>query len=251
MTKLLRQAIIIALLGSNSTSIAEPTQGLPDGGFTVHSMITQVVTGADIVIEGKVIHLDGLRAPKRGRTCLRNGDTVDIGTEVADGLRQKLGAGEAFIEAHTDSTGKLVGGGMINGVDIGEIAVRNGYAVSKIGSYNYANQERETRASRFGLWSCSSFPKQEGTVEMVQNPATITTPISGPTKIIPRPQPLPAPSPRAGIKYAPEDVQIPYQTVEPEDDFDLVLDEAGGFFEDVFNDIDRGIRDLFHGPPLP
>jgi endonuclease YncB( thermonuclease family) len=237
---------IIMLLGSSSLVMAEPAQVLPDSGFTVHGHISEVVTGADVVVEGKLIHLEGLRAPNRGRVCIRGGESVDVGREAAEGLSRKLNGGEAFIEAHTDGSGRLVGGGMVNGSDIGEIATSNGFAVSKIGFYTYAKQEREARTNRLGLWSCSSFPKQETPTDIATSPAP---PASEPMQITPKPTPQP-PS-RAGVEYAPEDVQIPYQPVEPEDDLDLTLDDAGGFFEGIFSGIDRGIRDLFGAPPPP
>ncbi len=75
--------------------------------------------------------------------------------------------------------------------------------------------------------------------------------------IAPAPEPLPPPmevkpppSPKSpsGVEYAPLDPSLPDLPVEPEDDFDLVLDGVGGFFEDVFNGIDGTLRSIFGAP---
>ena len=52
--------------------------------FSISGRVTAAVSGSDIVVAGKSVHLEGTRAPKRGRICLRNSESVDIGTEVAD-----------------------------------------------------------------------------------------------------------------------------------------------------------------------
>ena len=120
----------------------------------------------------------GTRAPKRGRVCIRNGEPVDIGSEVADGLARKIVGSEARLTVQTDETGRLVGSGTIGGQDIGEIAISSGFAVTKIGDYRYAAQEREARNNRPGLWSCSSSPKAEN---------------SDTAAVAPAPRPLPPP----------------------------------------------------------
>lgn len=222
---------------------AEETPNL-QGEFSISGKITRVVSGSDIIVSGKSVHLEGTRAPKRGRICLRNGETVDIGSEVADGLAHKVVGVEATMSVHTDESGRLVGSGNVNGQDIGEIAITNGFAVTKIGDYKYAAREREARNSRPGLWSCSSFPKaQSGTEAAVVTPAP--QPLPPPVEIKPRP----APKPRNTVEYLPPDAPQPQNPSEQEDDFELVLDDVGGFFEGIFSGIDRAVRDVFGTPP--
>ncbi len=151
---------------------------------------------------------------------------------------------EANIQAHTDESGRLAGRGTVNGEDIGEIAITNGFAVSKIGDLTYANQEREARNIRPGLWTCSSFPKEDKQPEVAVI-APAPEPLPPPVEVKPPPSPR---KPRSGIEYAPPDASLSDQPVEPEDDFDLVLDDVGGFFEDVFNGIDRTLRNIFGAP---
>ncbi len=120
------KALIIA-----AALIASPVIAEEAGEFSIRGRITRAITGADIIVGGKNVHLEGMRAPKRGRICIRAGENVDIGTEVANGLARKIVGSDADILAHTDESGRLVGRGTVNGEDIGEIAITNGFAVSK------------------------------------------------------------------------------------------------------------------------
>jgi endonuclease YncB( thermonuclease family) len=212
--------------------------------FAISGKVSGVVSGADIVVSGKSVRLEGTRAPKRGRACLRNGESVDIGSEVAEGLARRIVGSEASLTVHADENGRLVGRGVINGQDIGEIAISNGFAVTKIGDYSYAAQEREARNNRPGLWSCSSFPKTESVPE--------TAAVAAAPQDLPPPmevKPRPSAKARNAIDYLPSDPALPPQPGEEADDFDLVLDDVGGFFENIFSGIDRTIRDVFGAPP--
>lgn len=243
--------ILCLIVTSIMTTVGIAEEQIPDAmarpheAFSVSGKITAVTSGADIILAGKSVHLEGARAPKRGRICLRNGESIDIGTEVADGLARKILGSEASMSVHVDESGRLTGSGGVNGQDIGEIAISNGFAVTKLGDYHYAALEREARNHRPGLWSCSSFPKTESAPEAVAVPS-------------PRPLPPPLeikPSPSAklpnGIEYLPPEAPTPLQTTPPEDDFDLALDDVGDFFESIFSGIDRTIRDAFGAPPPP
>jgi endonuclease YncB( thermonuclease family) len=214
--------------------------------FAISGKVSSVVSGADIVVSGKSVRLEGTRAPKRGRVCLRNGESVDIGSEVAEGLARRIVGNEASLTVHADENGRLVGRGTVNGQDIGEIAISNGFAVTKIGDYSYAAQEKEARNNRPGLWSCSSFPKTEGVPETAAAPAAPQA-LPPPVEI----KPSPSAKARNAIDYLPPDAALPPQPGEEADDFDLVLDDVGGFFENIFSGIDRTIRDVFGAPPPP
>jgi endonuclease YncB( thermonuclease family) len=236
--------LVMAIVLLASPAAAEEAARTLQDDFTISGKISEAVSGSDIIILGKSVHLEGTRAPKRGRVCLRNGESVDIGSEAAEGLARKVVGSEATMSVHTDENGRLVGRGSVNGQDIGEIAVTNGLAVTKIGDYRYAPQEREARNSRPGLWSCSSFPKTESVPET----AVVT----------PSPRPLPPPtelrqSPSAKsrntVEYLRPEVPLPPQTSKEEDEFDLVLDDVGGFFENIFSGIEQTIRDVFGVPP--
>lgn len=236
------KALSVVFVFLASAAVAQEGKSSPGGEFVIEGRITQAPTGADVVINGKSVHLDGARAPMRGRICIRGGENVDIGSEAADGLERKLAGADAMMQTRLDESGRLVGKGTANGQDIGEVAITNGFAASKIGDVTYAKQEREARNTRSGLWSCSSFPKVETRPEAA-NAVPAPQPIER--------KPLSAPKSGGGIAYAPSRVQTPAQPVDPEDEFDLVLDDVGGFFEDVFNGIDRSIREVFGAPPPP
>lgn len=241
------RALLAAFSFLASAALAQEPAPSPGGEFPIRGRISRAITGADILVAGKSVHIDGTRAPKRGRICVRGGENVDIGSEVADGLGNKLLGAEADLQVHADENGRLVGKGTANGADIGEIAISNGFAVSKIGDPRYARQEREARNNRPGLWSCSSFPKTE-------QPADVATVAPAPLPLPPPREVKPAPAPpnaRGGVEYAPPDAVTPLPPNEPEDDFELDLGAVGNFFEDVFSGIDRGIRDLFGAPPPP
>lgn len=234
--------LVMAVLLVASPVLAQEAPPEPQGAFEVSGKISAVVSGADIIVAGKSIHLEGTRAPKRGRICLRNGESVDIGSEAAEGLARKIVGRDAVMSVHADESGRLMGRGGVNGQDIGEIAISNGFAVSKIGDYSYAALEKEARNNRPGLWSCSSFPKTESNPEAaVVAPAP--RPLPPPMEI----NPPPSERIRNGVEYLPP-APAP-QTSEPEDDFDLVLEDVGGFFENIFSGIDRTIRDAFGAPP--
>ena len=215
------------------------------GEFAISGKITGVVSGSDIIVSGKSVHLEGTRSPKRSRICLRNGESVDIGSEVADGLAQKLVGSQATMSVHTDENGRFTGSGSINGQDIGEIAITNGFAVTKIGDFKYAAQERVARSNRPGLWSCSSFPK----IQSASSEPTVVTPDAKPLPSPEEIKPRPSPKTRTAIEYMPKDQTLRPQPREQEDDFELVLDDVGGFFENIFSGIDRAIRDVFGAPP--
>ena len=238
----LRLFSIAIILAASPATAQEPTPS-EQGDFTVTGKITSAVSGSEIVVSGKSVRLEGTRAPKRGRICQRNGEGVDIGTEVADGLARKVVGSDATMTVHTDESRRLIGRGTFNGQDIGEIAITNGFAVTKIGDYRYAAQEREARNIRPGLWSCSSFPKAESADTAVVAPAP--QPLPPPMEV----KPSPAPKSRNTVEYLPPDAPLPTQPTEPEDDFELVLDDVGGFFEGIFTGIDRGIREIFGAPP--
>lgn len=239
---------VLAIFFAAPPVVAQDAPRAPLADFPVSGRVSGVVSGSDIIVAGKSIHLEGTRAPRRGRICLRNGESVDIGSEAADGFARKIVGSEASLSVHADESGRLVGRGTVNGEDIGATAVANGFAVTKIGDYSYAAQEREARNNRPGLWSCSSFPKAESA------PETAT--------VVPAPRPLPEPmdikpapsakSPNA-VDYLPPDAPAPPDAPPPpnaqEDDFELALDDVGGFFESIFSGIDRTIRDAFGAPP--
>jgi hypothetical protein len=69
--------------GANSAARAEQEP------FSISGRVTEAVSGSDIIVAGKSVHLEGTRAPNRGRICLRNGESGDIGTEVALGFARK------------------------------------------------------------------------------------------------------------------------------------------------------------------
>lgn len=227
-----------------SATVAQEVKPLPQGEIVIEGRITRAPTGADVILNGNSIHLDGVRAPMRGRICIRGGENVDIGSEAADGLEHKLAGAKVIMQTRLDESGRLVGNGTANGQDIGEVAITNGFATSKIGDVTYAKQEREARNARSGLWACSSFPKVETRPEAA-NAGAAPQPLPPPIEL----KPLSAPKSGGSIEYAPSQVQTPVQPVDPEDDFDLVLDDVGGFFEDVFKGIDRSIREVFGAPP--
>jgi endonuclease YncB( thermonuclease family) len=238
--------LTIAIMLAASPVLSEEVLRDEREPFSISGRVTAAVSGSDIVVAGKSVHLEGTRAPKRGRTCLRNSESVDIGTEVADGFARKVVGNEATLSVHADESGRLVGRGTVNGQDIGEIAISNGFAVTKIGDYSYAAQEREARNNRPGLWSCSSFPKAESAPEL-----TVVTP--APRPLPPPMEVKPPPSPKSGntVEYLSPDARLPPPPSEKADDFDLVLDDVGGFFEDIFTGIDRGIREIFGAPAPP
>jgi endonuclease YncB( thermonuclease family) len=238
--------ITIALILAASNVLGEETLRDEREPFSISGRVTAAISGSDIVVAGKSVHLEGTRAPKRGRICLRNSESVDIGTEIADGFARKVVGHETTLSVRTDDSGRLVGRGTVNGEDIGEIAISNGFAVTKIGDYSYAAQEREARNNRPGLWSCSSFPKAESAPEL-----TVVTPAPRPLPPPMEVKPTPSPKSRNTVEYLPPDAQLPPPPSEQEDDFNLVLDDVGGFLEGIFTGIDRGIREIFGAPAPP
>lgn len=250
MRRVVRMSVLLVAFITPTLVIAEERSVDPAVGsreeFSISGKISAVTSGAEVVVSGKSVRLEGTRAPKRGRNCLRNGESVDIGSEVADGLARQIVGSEASMSVHVDESGRLTGRGNTNGRDIGEIAISNGFAVTKLGDYRYASREREARNSRPGLWSCSSFPKSDAASETAVVPPA-PRPLPPPMEIRP---PLPE-APRSGVEYLPPEAPSPVQPGAPEDDFDLTLDEVGGFFENIFSGIDRTIRDAFGAPPPP
>jgi hypothetical protein len=112
----MRFLVLVTVLLAWPAAAEEPTS--LQGEFSISGRISGATSGSDIIVSGKSVHLEGTRAPKRGRICLRNGESVDIGSEVAEGLTRKVVGAEATMFVHTDESGRLVGSGSVNGQDV-------------------------------------------------------------------------------------------------------------------------------------
>lgn len=111
-----------------------------------------VIDGDSLRIGGSEIRLDGIDAPESRQTCQRDEETWPCGRRVRDEL-DRLIAGRSVVcrGRERDQHGRMLGMCEVEGLAVNSAMVRAGWAVAYDG--RLANEEREARAARRGLWA--------------------------------------------------------------------------------------------------
>lgn len=116
----------------------------------------EVTDGDTLVINGIAIRLDGFDSPERGHRCAGG---INPWTEARDALREHINGRpvNCAIVGHDDNNNRQVGRCSVEGVELGDWMVRNGWARDwpRYSCGAYAEREAAARAARVGLWGLS------------------------------------------------------------------------------------------------
>jgi endonuclease YncB( thermonuclease family) len=114
--------------------------------------VADVRDGDSLVIEGKRVRLEGIDAPERDQSCMRDAKAWACGRAAQKHLARLIGnhAVKCSITKR-DRFERLLGRCTAASRDINRTMVRDGMAVSFGG--NYRSEEAQARRERSGLWS--------------------------------------------------------------------------------------------------
>jgi len=109
-----------------------------------------VVDGDTLKIDGVTYGLYGVDAPEYAQVCA---DGLPAGVMASDVLRNLIAGKAVICDARaTDRYGRMIGVCRANGLDLGALMVRSGWAWAFIRySSEYARQEAEARAVKAGV----------------------------------------------------------------------------------------------------
>jgi endonuclease YncB( thermonuclease family) len=119
-----------------------------------------VADGDSFQIDGRRYRLHGIDAPELHQTCRsRDGREWPCGRRARDELRKLLSGGNLECSpVATDRFERMVAACRVDGRDLGDSMVRNGWAVAhraRGASSRYVSAEQEARAAGRGIWSGS------------------------------------------------------------------------------------------------
>lgn len=117
-----------------------------------------VIDGDTIEINGQHIRLLGIDAPEKAQSCYRqSGEPWRCGPAAAIALSEFIGFQPVnCLPKNIDRYGRTVAKCLVNGNDIEEYLVRNGYAVAyRRYSMEYIKAENDARDNSKGIWKGS------------------------------------------------------------------------------------------------
>ena len=117
-----------------------------------------VIDGDTIEIHGQHIRLLGIDAPEKAQSCYRkSGEPWHCGPAAAIALSELIGSQPVnCLPKKIDRYGRTVAKCLVNGNDIEEYLVRNGYAVAyRRYSMEYIKAENDARDNSKGIWNGS------------------------------------------------------------------------------------------------
>lgn len=118
----------------------------------------RIIDGDTLVISNQRIRLHGIDAPEAKQICLRNDAEWKCGLDATSALAAVISTNVVTcVKRDVDRYGRLIAvcySGGLEGTDIGEWMVREGWALSyRRYSTDYIGKEEEALAERSGLWS--------------------------------------------------------------------------------------------------
>ena len=111
--------------------------------------------GDRIEVKGQRIKLDGVDAPQPKQVCQRNGKPWRCGEEARKALAAKINGRRVIcVENKRDRKVWVLATCSLEGKDLGEWLLRNGWAVSAyMHSYEYSRAEAAAKEERRGIWA--------------------------------------------------------------------------------------------------
>ena len=115
-----------------------------------------VIDGDTLEIDGQRIRLHGIDAPESKQLCRKGGEEPwRCGNDATSALKAFLGSRPVSCEElDRDRYRRVVAKCAVEGVDIGEWMVSQGWAVAYyLYSYEYSRAEQRARSARRGMWA--------------------------------------------------------------------------------------------------
>ncbi len=111
-----------------------------------------IIDGDTLQIGDRIVHLAGIDAPELGQRCMIEDKDWRCGLEAALALR-KLAAFGTVTCVSEEEAQTVVGTCQIDGKDLAEVMVGQGYAVALPGAApNYQSAEAAAKDAKLGLW---------------------------------------------------------------------------------------------------
>ena len=115
----------------------------------------RVIDGDTLEIDGQRIRLHGIDAPESRQLCRRDGERWRCGMDATSALKAFLGSRPVSCEElDRDRYRRVVAKCAVDGVDIGDWMVSQGWAVAYyLYSYEYSRAEQHAKSARLGIWA--------------------------------------------------------------------------------------------------
>lgn len=111
-----------------------------------------IIDGDTLHVEHRIVNLSGIDAPELGQRCMKEAKEWRCGLEAALALR-KLAAFGTVSCASEDKGTVVIGVCQIEGKDLGEVLLGQGYAVALEDALpNYQSAETSAKDAKLGLW---------------------------------------------------------------------------------------------------
>ena len=114
-----------------------------------------VIDGDTIEVAGQRIRLHGIDAPESRQLCRRDGERWRCGKDATSALKAFLGSRPVSCEElGRDRYRRVVAKCTVDGVDLGEWMVSQGWAVAYyLYSYEYSRAEQRAKSAPRGIWA--------------------------------------------------------------------------------------------------
>ncbi len=115
----------------------------------------RVIDGDTLDIDGQRIRLYGIDAPESRQLCRKDGERWRCGKDATSALKAFLGSRPVSCEElDRDRYRRIVAKCAVDGVDVGEWMVSQGWAVAYYQySYEYSRAEQRAKSARLGIWA--------------------------------------------------------------------------------------------------
>ena len=115
----------------------------------------KIIDGDSFEIGAVGVRLFGVDAPEGRQSCTRSDGDWACGEAAAAQLRRLVGSRDVVCERRdVDTYGRIVAVCRVGPTDLGAAMVRAGFAVAYLRySDDYADEERDARAARRGVWA--------------------------------------------------------------------------------------------------
>lgn len=127
--------------------------------FSFSVSAAEVVDGDTIKLNDETYRLEGIDAPEHGQKCLStNGKTWACGKAATSELKSFIGRKTVkCVGGVRDDFGRLIATCSVEGKDLGEHMVKNGFAWAFIRySQTYVAEEKQARTKKIGVWQADN-----------------------------------------------------------------------------------------------